>query len=660
MEDFLACSGSPYTEFLSPRGVLTTLRCSRGLDRADSVEAAFEIPSVTLSAVEASSVHLQLQKNQERGVEEQFMLECLDDGEQMVLVTRKTSQVTTVVNLGIDDDGPEGFTSTSNVLNESDTSTSVATATALSTSGAGRRESAREEEVLADASETKSRESSYGARGGGDSADGESQTKLQPDPRRDLQSDSQASSEVTEQRHSRQDQEPLQGSIAAARSQATAAISSLRPALQAVRKIWRSEEASERGNGAVERRGFHGGEGGWNDEVGVRGDEGDGDEALEGGDVVLKPMSAAMSNTVYECVWLPHRQSRMIEIEKDEKDKKKENEKEKDYLGEKRVLVRLYGPAASMLLKREHEEAVTRAMSDLGLGPKLLASFGTGRVEQFLQAKPLTATDMRRPETSQQIAQCMRRFHALKLPGSTPEDMVSCLWSRLRRWLSLAQLLHPWGVHGANPRQLGEKIQRLEEEAERRWGERGGEGEGGEEKGCGRWLGLCHMDVQHGNILRENDTGRIVLIDYEYSGYAHMAFDMANHFCEMAADYDSPQPHLLDYSRYPSEDEQRWFIDSYLATRPSHTCPNLCFDAESSSSYSGLPLTSSLDASDAEGLMQAVDVFLPVCHLHWFLWGIISAAVSDAGFDYMAYAQQRLHEFWKCMGHFEAVFAALF
>lgn len=41
--------------------------------------------------------------------------------------------------------------------------------------------------------------------------------------------------------------------------------------------------------------------------------------------------------------------------------------------------------------------------------------------------------------------------------------------------------------------------------------------------------------------------------DYEYSSYNPVAYDLANHFCEMAADYHSEKPHILDYSKYPGE-----------------------------------------------------------------------------------------------------------
>lgn len=52
--------------------------------------------------------------------------------------------------------------------------------------------------------------------------------------------------------------------------------------------------------------------------------------------------------------------------------------------------------------------------------------------------------------------------------------------------------------------------------------------------------------------------------DYEYSGYNPIAFDIANHFCEFAADYHSDSPHLLDYSRYPMLEERRRFCHAYL------------------------------------------------------------------------------------------------
>ena len=54
--------------------------------------------------------------------------------------------------------------------------------------------------------------------------------------------------------------------------------------------------------------------------------------------------------------------------------------------------------------------------------------------------------------------------------------------------------------------------------------------------------------------------------DYEYASYNPIAYDMANHFCEMAANYHSDTPHVLDYSKYPSLEERKRFVHVYLSS----------------------------------------------------------------------------------------------
>ncbi|MCI34731.1 kinase superfamily protein, partial [Trifolium medium] len=51
--------------------------------------------------------------------------------------------------------------------------------------------------------------------------------------------------------------------------------------------------------------------------------------------------------------------------------------------------------------------------------------------------------------------------------------------------------------------------------------------------------------------MMDEETRSITIIDYEYASYNPIAYDLANHFCEMAADYHSDTPHVLDYSKYP-------------------------------------------------------------------------------------------------------------
>ena len=92
-------------------------------------------------------------------------------------------------------------------------------------------------------------------------------------------------------------------------------------------------------------------------------------------------------------------------------------------------------------------------------------------------------------------------------------------------------------------------------------------------------IGFCHNDLQYGNIMMDEETRQITIIvsfllhharcnandidiylticflhffqDYEYASFNPVAYDIANHFCEMAADYHTETPHILDYSKYP-------------------------------------------------------------------------------------------------------------
>ena len=104
-------------------------------------------------------------------------------------------------------------------------------------------------------------------------------------------------------------------------------------------------------------------------------------------------------------------------------------------------------------------------------------------------------------------------------------------------------------------------------------------------------IGFCHNDLQYGNIMMDEETRAITIIvclrshyaillkltfqrpnrvsvtyrcfqDYEYASYNPVAYDIANHFCEMVADYHSETPHVLDYSKYPGN--RFWYFNFFL------------------------------------------------------------------------------------------------
>lgn len=69
-------------------------------------------------------------------------------------------------------------------------------------------------------------------------------------------------------------------------------------------------------------------------------------------------------------------------------------------------------------------------------------------------------------------------------------------------------------------------------------------------------------------------------IDYEYAGYNPVALDIANHWCEYAADYHASPPHLLDYSKLPKDKQQKLFTRAYVRaviTLKRHKEEMVCF-----------------------------------------------------------------------------------
>jgi len=45
--------------------------------------------------------------------------------------------------------------------------------------------------------------------------------------------------------------------------------------------------------------------------------------------------------------------------------------------------------------------------------------------------------------------------------------------------------------------------------------------------------------------------------------------------------------------------------------------------------------------------VNEVEQFVLASHLHWALWGLLSAAVSDVEFDFVGYARQRLVKYFE-------------
>uniref|UniRef100_A0A804NE97 Choline kinase 2 n=1 Tax=Zea mays TaxID=4577 RepID=A0A804NE97_MAIZE len=271
------------------------------------------------------------------------------------------------------------------------------------------------------------------------------------------------------------------------------------------------------------------------------------------------PLKGAMTNEVYQARWLTAGPAGQKEEPRAEREVRK-------------VLVRIYGDGVDLFFDREDET--------------------------------LSAADLRDPEISALVASKLREFHNLDMPG--PKSVL--IWDRLRNWLRTAKsLCPPEEAKEFRLDSLENQITALENEC----------------SGDYQWIGFCHNDLQYGNIMIDEETNVLTIIDYEYASFNPVAYDIANHFCEMAADYHSSKPHILDYSRYPDVDEQKRFVKTYL---------NISGEEP--------------DAEVVENLLQSIEKHTLASHLVWGLWGIISDHVNDIDFDYKEYARQRFEQYW--------------
>lgn len=111
-----------------------------------------------------------------------------------------------------------------------------------------------------------------------------------------------------------------------------------------------------------------------------------------------------------------------------------------------------------------------------------------------------------------------------------------------------------------------------------------------------------------GNVIYTENLNRVTFIDYEYAEYNFQAFDIGNHFTEFAGIDE------IDYSRYPSKEFQKEWLQVYLETYNS-------------------PETVTLE--DVDRLYSQVNKFALASHLFWTVWALIQAQHSTIEFDFI-------------------------
>jgi thiamine kinase-like enzyme len=115
-----------------------------------------------------------------------------------------------------------------------------------------------------------------------------------------------------------------------------------------------------------------------------------------------------------------------------------------DAANKTRILLRVYGNGIDQIINREHELEWLARLSQLNIGPQLLGIFGNGRFEQYLPSTTLTYNDIRDPETSKQIASCLRELNDIVtvFPYSEKKNSLE-VWSDIDKWYKVVLSILP-------------------------------------------------------------------------------------------------------------------------------------------------------------------------------------------------------------------------
>ncbi|KAG0378111.1 hypothetical protein BGX24_004701 [Mortierella sp. AD032] len=225
----------------------------------------------------------------------------------------------------------------------------------------------------------------------------------------------------------------------------------------------------------------------------------------------------------------------------------------------RKVLLRVYGIGLESLISRNDELKWLQNLSTMQIGPSLLGIFKNGRFEEYVESTTLTKDDIRNPRTSRHIAHRMCELHNIVNVFPPPEGCIPQTQANIARWIPLARdAIEKICAKDPSKRAVidefnFEKFLVEVDEVHR------------DLTAVHSPLVFAHNDTQYGNILKTtDDSGELVVIDFEYAGYNPRGFDIGNHFCEWTADYHSDIPSVLHPDQYPTKEEQLNFLEAYM------------------------------------------------------------------------------------------------
>ncbi|KAJ5388487.1 hypothetical protein N7509_011028 [Penicillium cosmopolitanum] len=391
------------------------------------------------------------------------------------------------------------------------------------------------------------------------------------------------------------------------------------------------------------------------------------------GDIEVVRLSGAMTNAIY-VVGPPKNQPPLTSSSSSSIVPRKPPPK---------LLLRIYGPQVDHLIDREKELQILRRLGRKNIGPRVLGTFRNGRFEEYFEARPLTAKELRIPDTAKQIAKRMRELHdGIELLEEEREGgpMVFKNWDKwvdrcekVTTWLDkeldspqnqTKATLEPWRLRGYVCG-VPWAVFRKAVDNYRIWllASCGGLSE------IKRQLVFAHNDpaTQSPLLLPANEHKQLVVIDFEYSSANTPGFEFANHFVSPTSILPLVLKRYSNLCRLsgattttmkaghgpvtpastPKPEDQYRFVSTYLAHRPNigngATSPQATPTMRGRNATTITPLNlddcpepsgqqlqaerSNEEAIDAEikFLMHQTRLWRVINSAQWVAWGIVQA-----------------------------------
>ncbi|CAI5746161.1 unnamed protein product [Peronospora destructor] len=303
----------------------------------------------------------------------------------------------------------------------------------------------------------------------------------------------------------------------------------------------------------------------------------------------------------------------------------------------KSVLVRLYGDHTEKFIDRSIENILFALLSERGFAPTYYGRFKNGRIEGWLDARPLDPEEMGQIKPVnylQMIGKELGVMHVMDIS----EDHMPVLWTKIEWFEKLTMELKfedpvkNTALKELNLAGLHQKLQWLKSVLPSNQNQNGKDlldaldtdEISKQAEAFASDVVFSHNDLLSGNILHNPDWDRVQIIDYEYGGYNYRAFDFANHFCENCG-FD------LDLALYPSIEKQCAFFKAYMSSAAPQMLAQLETNRESKAFF--------------HAFYDVVNRYALASHLFWGYWALVQAAHSKIDFNFFEYAAKRFSAF---------------